>query len=270
MAGAGLHAGDRSYREDAGDDSRAFRRLRSANLTLAVLHAAQGAAILLLANDASLPVTLGVLDGPPATGDIRDETLFDVPMGPAVAGFLFLAALDHLLVASPGIVRWYERNLANGINPARWYEYFFSASLMVVLIAMLPGIRDAAALIAIFGVNGAMILFGLAMERVNRPGDRVDWRPFLYGCVAGTFPWLAIGLQLGFTQSETGDVPGFVFAIFVSLFILFFSFALNMALQYGKVGRWRSYLFGEAGYLVLSLTAKSALAWQVFQGALAD
>ena len=54
-----------------------------------------------------------------------------------------------------------------------------------------------------------------------------------------------------------------------SLLVLFFSFAVNMAFQYARVGPWREYVFGERGYLVLSLVAKSALAWQVFAGALA-
>lgn len=39
-------------------------------------------------------------------------------------------------------------------------------------------------------------------------------------------------------------------------------------LQYRKVGPWRSYAVGEAAYVVLSLTAKSAPAGQVFGGAL--
>jgi hypothetical protein len=43
----------------------------------------------------------------------------------------------------------------------------------------------------------------------------------------------------------------------------------TMWLQYRRVGRWRSYLFGERAYFVLSLVAKSALAWQVFAGTLA-
>ena len=42
-----------------------------------------------------------------------------------------------------------------------------------------------------------------------------------------------------------------------------------MALQYLRIGPWRDYRFGERVYLVLSLVAKSALAWQVFAGALA-
>ena len=251
------------------DTDSPARRLRVWNAALAVLHAAQGALVLVLANDFALPVTIGFLQGPPGS-DLASETLFELPIGPAVAAFLFLAALDHAIVAAPGGAAWYERNLRRERNPARWYEYAFSASLMVVLIAMLTGIADVAALIALFGVNAAMILFGLAMEEANEPGRPVTWRPFVYGSMVGAVPWLAIGLQLAYSEAETGDVPTFVYAIFFSLFVLFFSFAVNMALQYGRVGPWRSYLFGERGYLVLSLVAKSALAWQVFGSTLAD
>jgi hypothetical protein len=243
--------------------------LRLWNAVLAAAHAVQAVAILLLANDATIPLTWGFIDGPPASGNQTTETLWDVPFGPAVAAFLLLAALDHALLAAPRVADWYERNLVAQCNPARWWEYSVSASLMVVLIAMLTGIRDLAAVLALFGVNAAMILFGLLMERVNRPGEPVDWRPFVYGSLVGAVPWLAIGIQLAHADAEA-DVPGFVLAIFVSLFVLFFSFALNMALQYLRVGPWRSYLFGERTYLVLSLVAKSALAWQVFAGALAD
>ena len=42
-----------------------------------------------------------------------------------------------------------------------------------------------------------------------------------------------------------------------------------MALQYARIGPWRSYLYGERAYILLSLISKSALAWQVFAGALA-
>jgi hypothetical protein len=42
-----------------------------------------------------------------------------------------------------------------------------------------------------------------------------------------------------------------------------------MVLQYKKVGRWKDYLFGERFYIILSLTAKSVLAWTIFAGTLA-
>ena len=47
------------------------------------------------------------------------------------------------------------------------------------------------------------------------------------------------------------------------------SFAVNQYLQYRQVGRWADYAYAEKVYLVLSLVAKSALAWQIFGGSLA-
>jgi hypothetical protein len=224
----------------------------------------------MLANDSSLSVYASWTDGPPAIATpIQGEPLFDLPIGLAVAIFLYLAAIDHLIVASPWVRPWYERNLARGINYVRWWEYSLSASLMTVLIAMLSGIRELTALVAIFGAGAAMILFGLLMERGSRPGRDADWWPFYLGSAIGVVPWVAIGIQLIRSEVETGMVPGFVFAIFVSLLLLFATFPINMWLQYRRIGPWRDYLFGERGYIVLSLTAKSALAWQVFGGALA-
>ena len=52
--------------------------------------------------------------------------------------------------------------------------------------------------------------------------------------------------------------------------ILFNSFAVNMVLQYRRVGKWRDYLFGERIYILLSLIAKTALAWQIFANTLID
>jgi hypothetical protein len=54
----------------------------------------------------------------------------------------------------------------------------------------------------------------------------------------------------------------------VSLFITFNVFAINMVLQYRRIGRWADYLHGERAYMLLSLLAKSLLAWQVFAGTL--
>jgi hypothetical protein len=225
--------------------------------------------VLALANDFALPVTWSLLGGPPGSALGERETIYALPIAPCVATFLLLAALDHLLCGVGRSRRWYERELAAGRNRARWFEYSLSASLMVVLIAMLTGISDIAALIGIFGANAAMILFGLLMENVNRSRQPVYWTPYLLGCLAGAVPWIAIAVQIAGSEAETGSVPTFVFAIFVSLFVLFNSFAVNMLLQYRRVGRWRSYLFGERGYLVLSLVAKSALAWQIFGSTLA-
>ena len=251
----------------AGDRLRGLVRL---NLAVGLLHLAQAVAILLVAEAATLPVGVTYLTGPPGAGEYGGPaSLFDLRIDLAVAAFLLLAAVDHLGVISQPARGWYAANVARGINPARWWEYSISASLMIVLIAMLSGIREGTALLALFGVNAAMILFGLAMERANEGPGPVDWRPFVYGCLAGAVPWLAIGLQLAVAQGEGDGVPGFVVAIFVSLFVLCNGFAVTMWLQYRGRGRWADPVRAERAYLVLSLVAKSVLAWQVYAGALA-
>ena len=250
-------------------DAPAAARLRRLNLLVGSAHAVQAFALLALAAAVSLPVTASFLTGPPGAGGYDSTSLGSVRIDWLVAAFLLLAAVDHLTLSIGRPRRWYEANVARGINPARWWEYSLSASLMVVLIAMLAGVTELVALIALFGANAAMILFGLVQERVNLGRDDVDWRPFIYGCVIGAVPWIAIAAQLVVSASEGSGPPGFVVAIFVTLLLLFNSFAVNMWLQYRGRGRWAEPAFAERVYLMLSLIAKSALAWQVYAGALA-
>jgi hypothetical protein len=252
------------------DDGK-FAALRRWNIGVGAAHLIQALAILALSNDFAIPVQAKVQDGPPGTALTIDKVFFDLRFSVAIALFLLLAAADHLLMAAPRVESWYRTNLTRGINPARWAEYAVSASLMIVLIAMLPGINNIYALIGLFAVNAAMILFGWLMEQSNRP-DRhtTTWWPFIFGSAVGIVPWIIITIALVSSQSEGDGVPGFVYGIFVSLFLLFNCFALNQLLQYRRRGRFADYLYGEKVYLVLSLVAKSALAWQVYAGTLAD
>jgi hypothetical protein len=245
------------------------RSLRRGNAGLAALHAVQAAVILALSTDFSLPVTGAFMQGQPGSGLPKQELLFGLRIGPLVGAFLLLAALDHGLVALSPLRARYERGLAAGVNPFRWLEYSLSASLMVVLIAMLTGISDYVALLALFAVNAAMIFFGWLMELLNPP-DRIwtRWLPFALGCVMGVVAWVAIAVQIAISADRGHAPPTFVYAIFVSLFVLFNSFAVNQALQYKRVGRWSDYRYGERRYLWLSLIAKSLLAWQVFANVL--
>ena len=41
-----------------------------------------------------------------------------------------------------------------------------------------------------------------------------------------------------------------------------------MILQYKKIGKWKDYIYGERVYIILSLVAKSILAWFVLFGAM--
>lgn len=242
--------------------------LRRANLAAGGLHLVQAIAVLALATSFALPVTAAYPAGPPGTPAGEPTLLFDIPTGLAVAAFLALSALAHVVVSTWAWDR-YLADLGLRRNVARWVEYSLSSSLMIVLIAQLTGISDVAALVALFGVNAAMILFGWLQEHYEQPGGG-GWLPFVFGCVAGIVPWLAIGIYLlSLGSASAPSPPGFVYGIYVSLFVFFNSFALNQWLQYRARGRWRDYLFGERIYIVLSLVAKSALSWQIFAGTLA-
>lgn len=247
-------------------DGGTLRSLHRWNLGLVVLHAAQAVVVVLLASDFAISLTTSLPTGPPGSVPEAPTSLVDVPIGAAIALFLGLAALDHLLTSTVLRSR-YESDLAAGINRFRWAEYSLSATVMIVLIALYTGITGLAAIIVIAGANVSMILFGWLQERVNPPGRAgTSMMPFWFGCVAAAAPWIAIGYNL----IAADQVPGFVVAIFVSLFVFFNSFALNQWLQYRQIGPWREYVFGEKCYLVLSLVAKSALAWQIFAGSLAS
>ncbi len=251
------------------------RSLNRWNAVLAILHLVQGLVILALsfARDpiVTAPVVSSYLSFDTATSTLvpAQRALFDLPIGPAVAAFFFLSAGAHALLAFPAR-RWYEARLARGQNPARWIEYALSSSVMIVVIAELSGIQEIGTLVAIFGINAAMNLFGWSMEAANEGRTRVQWLHYVFGCIAGIVPWLVITIALWTASTAPGaaPIPGFVIAIFVSLFISFNVFAITMVLQYRKIGRWRDYLYGERTYMLLSLLAKSLLAWQVFAGTL--
>ena len=185
-----------------------------------------------------------------------------------MALFFALSALFHFMVILPPFAKRYQAGLLAQRNYFRWVEYSVSSSVMIVLIAQICGISDSAALIAIFGVNASMILFGWIQEKYETPGSG-GWMPFIFGCIAGIVPWLAILLYVIAPNSRTdAEPPAFVYGIIISLFILFNIFALVQWLQYKRVGRWANYLVGERTYITLSLIAKSALAWQIFAGTL--
>ena len=272
---AGLLAGDTSDRDgiqDAGPggDSQTLSGLRRFNAVMAVFHLAQGLVLLFLSTDFSLPVTGSFLELDTLTNKLEpvSQVMFDLWLAPLIAAFLFISAAAHATVASPWVFSWYARNLGKGANYARWIEYSVSASVMMVVIAMLVGIYDIASLILIFSVNASMIFFGWVMELHNQTTETTNWTSFWFGTFAGIIPWVAIAIYLVGAGNGEGGPPGFVYGIFASIFVFFNVFAINMVLQYKKVGPWRNYLFGERVYIVLSLTSKSILAWQVFAGTL--
>jgi hypothetical protein len=246
---------------------RKLGQLRIWNLVVGLILAFQAILLAALTNSFSLPVTATFMSGPPGTSPELHH-LFNIATGWGVFAFLAISAISLLLIASPLFFPWYKNNLLKNRNYGRWIEYFFSSSIMIVLISQITGISDIAALLAIFGINACMILFGALQEKYERPGNG-GWLPFWFGSFAGIIPWIAIAVYV-WAPGINASPPGFVYGIIASLFIFFNCFAVNMVLQYKKVGPWRDYLYGEKVYIILSLTAKALLAWQVFFPVLAS
>ncbi len=251
-----------------------FKFLNKFNLVMGGLHFIQAIAVLLLSspNKGVFPITISYLRFDPTLVKLFPATkeIFTLNLAYLVVAFFLLSSLAHLFIST--IYRKkYEENLKLGINKVRWYEYAFSASIMMIAISLLSGIYDLSSLIMIFTLDAIMNLLGLAMEKINTGSNKknVDWFTYILGCIAGIVPWIVFGIYVyGASKYGGGNIPTFVYWIYGSIFVFFNSFAVNMVLQYKKIGPWKDYLFGEKVYIILSLVAKSLLAWQVFAGTL--
>lgn len=252
------------------------KRLVKFNLVMAGLHAVQALAVFLLSdpNRGIWNITVNNLTLAPSSTPNNPilasatHDIFSIHLASIVIAFFLLSACAHLFVATMYRKR-YEANLRQGINKVRWVEYSLSASTMMLGIAILSGIYDLSSLVMIFALTAIMNLMGLAMEVYNQGRGKISWLAYNIGALAGIIPWIVIGIY--FWAGETygsGEIPTFVYYIYVSIFLFFNCFAANMLLQYKKLGPWKNYLYGEYVYIILSLVAKSLLAWQVFAGAL--
>lgn len=244
-------------------------KIRRFNLVMAALHFIQGVVILIISRSYLISITTTYLRFEQATFQLIPTTveLFKLSLPWMVAAFFFLSALAHLFIGTV-YRKTYETNLQKGINKARWYEYSLSASIMMVGIASLVGIYDFASLLAIFALVAVMNLCGLVMEIHNQTTTKTNWLSFWIGCIAGIIPWIMVLASFWAAAANGTRPPTFVYWIYVTIFVLFNLFAVNMALQYKKVGKWKDYLYGERAYIILSLVAKSLLAWQLFAGTL--
>ena len=246
--------------------------LKNFNLVMFFMHFVQATAMLLLGlfvstiRDFEIPITTTYLEFVPGPDILLPNYLEigSIPLGPIVSSFLFLSALAHFLIALP-FNKFYNKSLDKHVNYFRWFEYALSSSVMIVLIAMFFGVYDLSSLVLIFAANATMNLMGLMMEIHNQTTKKTRWLAFWIGSFIGIFPWVIILLYL-FGNGNFAEIPWFVWAISGTYFTLFWTFPINMILQYRKRGKFQDYRFGERGYIILSLVAKTLLAWLVFAG----
>lgn len=250
--------------------TKQVQKLQIFNLRMGLLHLTQAVILVFIANlSLKIPIITRFFDNTPEGIRPVAQTLVDIPVAIVGPVFLLIAALFHLFIASPLYVRRYEANLKKGINPLRWWEYSISSSIMLTVLLMMGGLIELPSVVFVFTLNFIMNMMGLMMERYNQLTDKNKWLPYNIGVLAGIVPWIIGGLYFWVSTSNIADsIPGYAKAGFLLTFIFFNSFAINMVLQYAKVGKWKDYLYGERMYIILSLVAKSVLAWIVVLGTL--
>lgn len=253
-----------------------FPYLRRFNIGAGFLHLFQGIMMVALGLLKSYPrdiytfyLKFNIISLNPVSIQVgpNPQVLFTISyVGVIAALFPLISAIAHFTIAFPRNES-YNQNLKKGMNPYRWYEYAFSSSIMIILIASFVGVWDLWSLVMIFVLNAMMIMFGYLMEKINQYTEKTDWSPFLLGCISGGTPWIVLyAYFIAAISSVSQNVPTFVYMILLIYFVLFNIFAVNMVFQYKGIGRWKDYLYGERTYIVLSFVAKSILAWLVFVG----
>jgi len=257
-----------------------FKYLKRFNTAAGILHLVQGVIMLVLGLQLEwsrdiytfyMKLNITSTDATPLFTAVPDpQVFFSISyLGAILAAFPLISAIAHFVIAYPKN-RSYNDYLKKGMNPYRWYEYTFSSSIMIVLIALFLGIWDFWSLTMIFVLNAMMIMFGYLMEVVNQKTEKTSWSAFILGSISGFTPWVVLyAYFIAAINSVNSEVPTFVYMILLIYFFMFNIFAVNMVLQYKGVGRWRDYLYGERFYIILSFVAKSTLAWLVFIGVFA-
>lgn len=250
--------------------------LHNWNVWLAIIHALQGAVILLLSTTKLFPIETQYLTTDPSASELAGHSvlaqathhLFDLNLAYLVAAIFFVSAAAHAFAATAYRQR-YEADLKKKVNKLRWIEYSLSASLVIVAMAVLSGVASLSLLITLVALEIVMHLLGLAMEVYNQGKAKPNWLAYFIGIKAGFVPWLVFAIYVwGANLYGNGSLPSFVYWIYLTMFLMFGAFAANMYLQYKKTGQWKDYLYGERVFMILSVVAKTLLAWQIFAGAL--
>jgi len=169
----------------------------------------------------------------------------------------------------------YIEYVKKGRNPIRFFEYSISASIMLVCIALLTGIRDANLLLSIALLCAVCQVFGYVAETlyVAKMFPTIRHISHLAGWVTLMTSYAIIWVYYGLANANASGgngAPDFVHAIVVSMFLLFNSFGVVQLSQmycgdkcctrfYNCVGK-----NSEASYIFLSIVAKTILGWVIY------
>lgn len=204
----------------------------------------------------------------PGYNKILDQHTQYYKLGRLVPVFSYLSAVNH--IASVAFPAYYDIVLSNRVNILRWVEFSVSASAMIVMLATMSGVTELRTIISLVILNVGMQMMGLLVEQRKAAGasrgeliylTAIGWTFFAASWVQIIMSFVTVAEWDGATKP-----PPIVYAIISTMVTLFASFgALQIAYIFDLVD-FTSY---EAGFIGLSLAAKSMLAFMTFFGVLA-
>ena len=182
--------------------------------------------------------------------------------------FQFLAGITDCI--GPIFGYQYSQMIKDSKNPLRFIEYSFSASIMLISIALLNGVTDINLITSIAVLTSACQLCGLAVEYVKELS--IKWLLHLTGWLQFCWAYGIIGHAFfrsikASTDNDTPGPPEFVYIIVIVLFLLYSSFGFVQLLEliyHNNCNPFKK----EKAYVILSLTAKLVLGWMIFSNVL--
>ena len=187
--------------------------------------------------------------------------------------FFLLSAIFQTLV----LIDSYEYKTRQD-NWLRFVEYSFSASIMLVAIALINGIFNQTVLVFIAVTCAACQLCGLIAEQLltmtkEKIAKKMKETLFTMAWIAHGTGWLLVGTSYYFilhfymlsNQHSSTQAPEFVTVIVFSILILFGCFGIVQLLQLTSTINFAQ---AEFVYVILSLGAKSTLGWIIFANVL--
>lgn len=192
------------------------------------------------------------------TKNVKDSDVTNM-----IVGYFGMTATFHLFYAlNPGNV--YLEAVKNKNNYFRWLEYTITATTMVVVIALLSGVKDIKAYPALVVASIGMISTGQWFE-MSDGGAR--WIPIIVGFILLLGIFITIGWsfndRLRDAKNAGQDIPSWLWLVVIILAVFYVSFGAVPVAQTIFGGNYRRY---EYTYLTLSLLSKTSLGMFVGYG----
>lgn len=150
-------------------------------------------------------------------------------------------------------------------RPTRWAEYAVTATLITLTNVVSTGGNDFMLFIVVLGSSVALQVCGYQSEVFWQPVVERPWNSkFLTLLVTQLQGYILLGTVIGavVAQSTSNDNGDQAWRDQTGIYAAYFiSFGINSLLRAFNVSEWKSFLFTEEVYAVLSLTSKLSIFW---------